>query len=190
MFFINIVKVHFWVWSVIFIVVFCGTQLFSCCCKPVWLHISVHLNEYLATVFYIMNVNRKMGSSDSIQSLYYLCFLSVFCCSLCSDPSPPPAPSGLRVSNITAGPDGLLTVRINWTLPSEPDLPVHHYKIYWSWTVPWKSLVPSRRKRRKTSDGVRETLRETHRDGDSSCKPPKSHSRPFIMYCGGIWVYL
>ncbi|KTG03599.1 hypothetical protein cypCar_00030564 [Cyprinus carpio] len=71
------------------------------------------------------------------------------------DPSPPPAPSGLSVSNITEGPDGLLTVRISWTLPTEPDLPVHHYKIYWSWTIPGNSLAPSRRKRRKTSDGVR-----------------------------------
>ncbi|XP_016112255.1 anosmin-1-like [Sinocyclocheilus grahami] len=71
------------------------------------------------------------------------------------DPSPPPAPSGLSVSNITVGPDGLLTVWISWTLPAEPDLPVHHYKICWSWTIPGKSLVPSRRKRRKTSDGVR-----------------------------------
>uniref|UniRef100_A0A673MSU3 Fibronectin type-III domain-containing protein n=1 Tax=Sinocyclocheilus rhinocerous TaxID=307959 RepID=A0A673MSU3_9TELE len=74
------------------------------------------------------------------------------------DPSPPPAPSGLSVSNITVGPDGLLTVRISWTLPAEPDLPVHHYKIYWSWTIPGKSLVPSRRKRRKTSDGARSSV--------------------------------
>uniref|UniRef100_A0A672RR50 Anosmin 1 n=1 Tax=Sinocyclocheilus grahami TaxID=75366 RepID=A0A672RR50_SINGR len=58
------------------------------------------------------------------------------------DPSPPPAPSGLSVSNITVGPDGLLTVWISWTLPAEPDLPVHHYKICWSWTIPGKSLVP------------------------------------------------
>ncbi|XP_052422352.1 anosmin-1 [Carassius gibelio] len=71
------------------------------------------------------------------------------------DPSPPPAPSGLSVSNITEGPDGLLTARISWTLLTEPDLPVHHYKIYWSWTIPGKSLAPSRRKRRKTSDGAR-----------------------------------
>uniref|UniRef100_A0A8C2CI69 Anosmin 1 n=1 Tax=Cyprinus carpio TaxID=7962 RepID=A0A8C2CI69_CYPCA len=74
------------------------------------------------------------------------------------DPSPPPAPSGLSVSNITEGPDGLLTVRISWTLPTEPDLPVHHYKIYWSWTIPGKSLAPSRRKRRKTSDGARSSV--------------------------------
>ncbi|XP_073701261.1 anosmin-1-like [Garra rufa] len=96
------------------------------------------------------------------------------------DPSPPPAPSGLRATNMTLGLDGLLTVRINWTLPTEPDLPVHHYKVYWSWTVPGKSAVPSRRKRRKTSDGVRDAFTnhtETHRDGDSFCKRLKSHSR-------------
>uniref|UniRef100_A0A8C1DRM3 Anosmin 1 n=1 Tax=Cyprinus carpio carpio TaxID=630221 RepID=A0A8C1DRM3_CYPCA len=75
------------------------------------------------------------------------------------DPSPPPAPSGLRAAHITTGPGGLLTVRISWTLPVEPDVPVHHYKIYWSWTVPGKSAVPSRRKRRrKTSDGARSSV--------------------------------
>ncbi|XP_026073131.1 anosmin-1 isoform X1 [Carassius auratus] len=75
------------------------------------------------------------------------------------DPSPPPAPSGLRASHITTGTGGLLTVRISWTLPTEPDVPVHHYKIYWSWTVPGKSAEPSRRKRRrKTSDGVRSSV--------------------------------
>uniref|UniRef100_A0A671PZB8 Anosmin-1-like n=1 Tax=Sinocyclocheilus anshuiensis TaxID=1608454 RepID=A0A671PZB8_9TELE len=51
------------------------------------------------------------------------------------DPSPPPAPSGLRATRITTGPGGLLTVRISWTLPAEPDVPVHLYKIYWSWTA-------------------------------------------------------
>uniref|UniRef100_A0A671PZG2 Anosmin-1-like n=1 Tax=Sinocyclocheilus anshuiensis TaxID=1608454 RepID=A0A671PZG2_9TELE len=76
------------------------------------------------------------------------------------DPSPPPAPSGLRATRITTGPGGLLTVRISWTLPAEPDVPVHLYKIYWSWTVPGKSAMLSRRRsrRRKTSDGARSSV--------------------------------
>uniref|UniRef100_A0A673I1Y4 Anosmin-1-like n=1 Tax=Sinocyclocheilus rhinocerous TaxID=307959 RepID=A0A673I1Y4_9TELE len=74
------------------------------------------------------------------------------------DPSPPPAPSGLRATHITMGPGSLLTVRISWTLPAEPDVPVHLYKIYWSWTVPGKSAMLSWRRRRKTSDGARSSV--------------------------------
>ena len=71
-----------------------------------------------------------------------------------SDPSAPPRPASLRVSNVTLGDEGLVTARLNWTLPEEPDIPVHHYKVFWSWTVPTKSMVPSKKKRRKTTNGV------------------------------------
>lgn len=71
-----------------------------------------------------------------------------------ADPSAPPRPAGLRVSNTTLTDEGLLNVRLNWTLPEEPDIPVHHYKVFWSWTVPTKSMVPSKKKRRKTTHGV------------------------------------
>uniref|UniRef100_A0A1A8E101 Kallmann syndrome 1 sequence n=1 Tax=Nothobranchius kadleci TaxID=1051664 RepID=A0A1A8E101_NOTKA len=70
------------------------------------------------------------------------------------DPSAPPSPTNLRVTNVTSGDDGLATVRINWTLPEEPDIPIHHYKVFWSWTVPTKSMVPSKKKRRKTTSGA------------------------------------
>ncbi|XP_056610595.1 anosmin-1 isoform X1 [Triplophysa dalaica] len=70
------------------------------------------------------------------------------------DPSPPPTPSDLRATNISVGQDGLMTVRLNWTLPVESDIPVHHFKIFCSWTVPGKSLRPSRRRRRKSTDGA------------------------------------
>ena len=43
---------------------------------------------------------------------------------------------------------------IAWDVPEEPDIPVHHYKVFWSWTVSGKSLVPTKKKRRKTTDGV------------------------------------
>lgn len=71
-----------------------------------------------------------------------------------SDPSAPPSPTSLRVTNTTLGDEGLVTVRLNWTLPEEPDIPIHHYKVFWSWTVTTKSMVPSKKKRRKTTNGV------------------------------------
>lgn len=71
-----------------------------------------------------------------------------------SDPSAPPAPSNLQIANSTANSDGSINARIVWDLPEEPDIPVHHYKVFWSWTVNSKSLVPAKKKRRKTTDGV------------------------------------
>uniref|UniRef100_A0A8C7CFN1 Anosmin 1 n=1 Tax=Oncorhynchus kisutch TaxID=8019 RepID=A0A8C7CFN1_ONCKI len=65
--------------------------------------------------------------------------------------SPPPAPITIVSVNIA---EGTVTARLNWTLPEEPDIPVHHYKVFWSWTVPGKSLVPSKKKRRKTTNGA------------------------------------
>ncbi|XP_041739193.1 anosmin-1 isoform X2 [Coregonus clupeaformis] len=69
------------------------------------------------------------------------------------DPAAPPRPTSLCVTN-TLGAEGTVTARLNWTLPEEPDIPVHHYKVFWSWTVPGKSLVPSKKKRRKTTNGA------------------------------------
>ncbi|XP_029558603.1 anosmin-1 isoform X1 [Salmo trutta] len=70
------------------------------------------------------------------------------------DPAAPPRPASLRVTNMTLGAEGTVSARLNWTLPSEPDIPIHHYKVFWSWTVPGKSLVPSKKKRRKTTNGA------------------------------------
>ncbi|EMP35072.1 Anosmin-1 [Chelonia mydas] len=71
----------------------------------------------------------------------------------CSDPSAPPAPANLRIANSTTNSDGSVTVRIVWDLPEEPDIPVHHYKVFWSWTVSSKSVIPAKKKKRKTTDG-------------------------------------
>lgn len=79
---------------------------------------------------------------------------SVVSRSISLDPSAPPSPTSLRVTNMTLGDEGLVTTRLNWTLPEEPDIPIHHYKVFWSWTVPSKSMVPSKKKRRKTTHGV------------------------------------
>ncbi|XP_058042262.1 anosmin-1 isoform X2 [Ahaetulla prasina] len=69
------------------------------------------------------------------------------------DPSAPPAPSNLRIANSTVNSDGSINIRIIWDVPEEPDIPVHHYKIFWSWAVSSKALVPAKKKRRKTTDG-------------------------------------
>ncbi|XP_037678241.1 anosmin-1 isoform X4 [Choloepus didactylus] len=69
------------------------------------------------------------------------------------DPSAPPAPANLRLANSTTNSDGSVTVTLAWEPSEEPDVPVHHYKVFWSWTVNSKSLVPTKKKRRKTTDG-------------------------------------
>lgn len=60
----------------------------------------------------------------------------------------------MRIASVTPGEEGSVTARLNWTLPEEPDIPIHHYKVFWSWSVPSRSMVPSKKKRRKTTNGV------------------------------------
>ncbi|XP_030057488.1 anosmin-1 [Microcaecilia unicolor] len=69
------------------------------------------------------------------------------------DPSAPPTPINLRIANSTTASDGTVSVRLMWDLPEEPDIPVHHYKVFWSWTVGSKSVIPTKKKRRKTTSG-------------------------------------
>lgn len=77
-----------------------------------------------------------------------------------SDPSAPPAPANLRLANSTINGDGTVTVTLIWDVPEEPDIPVHHYKVFWSWAVSRKSLVPTKKKRRKTTDGVSDSEKQ------------------------------
>ncbi|XP_034505715.1 anosmin-1 isoform X2 [Ailuropoda melanoleuca] len=74
------------------------------------------------------------------------------------DPSAPPAPANLRLANATVNSDNTVTVAVVWDRPEEPDIPVHHYKVFWSWTVSSKSLVPTKKKRRKTTDGSQNSV--------------------------------
>ncbi|KAL4635723.1 anosmin-1-like isoform X2 [Arapaima gigas] len=67
------------------------------------------------------------------------------------DPSAPPTPVNLKITNVTTSAEGAMTARLNWTLPEEPDIPVHHYKVFWSWAATGKS---TRKKRRKTASGA------------------------------------
>eukprot|EP00062_Callorhinchus_milii_P006974 gi/632948273/ref/XP_007889500.1/ PREDICTED: anosmin-1 [Callorhinchus milii] len=69
------------------------------------------------------------------------------------DPSAPLAPSNVRVGNFTASSDGTMSTRIVWDVLEDPDIPVHHYKVFWSWSVNGKSMVPTKKKRRKTVNG-------------------------------------
>uniref|UniRef100_A0A8C0MQD4 Anosmin 1 n=1 Tax=Canis lupus familiaris TaxID=9615 RepID=A0A8C0MQD4_CANLF len=84
------------------------------------------------------------------------------------DPSAPPAPANLRLANSTVNSDNTVTVAIVWDLPEEPDIPVHHYKVFWSWTVNSKSLVPTKKKRRKTTDGSQNSVILDRLQPDSS----------------------
>ncbi|XP_054437148.1 anosmin-1 [Pteronotus mesoamericanus] len=74
------------------------------------------------------------------------------------DPSAPPAPANLRLATTTPHSDGTVTVTLVWDAPEEPDIPVHHYKVFWSWTASSKSLVPTKKKRRKTTDGAQSSV--------------------------------
>ncbi|XP_054915316.1 anosmin-1-like isoform X2 [Poeciliopsis prolifica] len=62
------------------------------------------------------------------------------------DPSSPPAPSELRVADMNFGPGRLVRARIIWDIPTDLDVPVHHYKVSWSWTAAGHSSVTKRRK--------------------------------------------
>ncbi|XP_075951200.1 anosmin-1a isoform X1 [Anarhichas minor] len=70
------------------------------------------------------------------------------------DPGNPPAPSELRVANMSFGPGGAVSAWLQWSVPTDLDVPVHHYKVSWSWTAVGNPSASSLTKRRNT---VRET---------------------------------
>lgn len=49
-------------------------------------------------------------------------------------------------------------VTIAWDFPEEPDIPIHHFKVFWSWMVSSKSLVSTKKKRRKTTNGLQNSV--------------------------------
>ncbi|KAK0136141.1 Anosmin-1 [Merluccius polli] len=68
---------------------------------------------------------------------------------------PPPAPSDLSVVDMTFGPGPLASARLRWAAPPDPDVPVHHYRVSWSWTAAGAAGTAAHRtaaaaKRRKT----------------------------------------
>lgn len=72
-----------------------------------------------------------------------------------SDPSNPPAPTELRVANMSFGPSRVVSARLQWSMPADLDVPVHHYKVSWSWTAVGQPSASSLTKRRKTVREVR-----------------------------------
>ncbi|XP_061572020.1 anosmin-1a [Cololabis saira] len=65
------------------------------------------------------------------------------------DPPNPPAPTELRVANMSFGRGRVVSAIITWKPPADLDVPVHHYRVSWSWTAVGQTS-PSRNKRRKT----------------------------------------
>ncbi|XP_063734007.1 anosmin-1a isoform X2 [Eleginops maclovinus] len=70
------------------------------------------------------------------------------------DPSSPPAPSELRVSNMIFGGSRAVSTRLQWSMPNDLDVPVHSYRVSWSWTTAGQPSPLFLTKRRKT---VKET---------------------------------
>ncbi|XP_064418134.1 anosmin-1b [Latimeria chalumnae] len=71
------------------------------------------------------------------------------------DPLPPNAPKNLRKGNFTTGRDGTLSVIIYWDLPQEEDLPIHHYKVFWSQWVSRKAMLQTKKNNWKITEGVK-----------------------------------
>ncbi|XP_031153643.1 anosmin-1a isoform X1 [Sander lucioperca] len=65
------------------------------------------------------------------------------------DPSNPPAPTELRVANMSFGSGRTVSARLRWSMPADLDVPVHHYKVSWSWTAVGQPYASSLTKRRK-----------------------------------------
>ncbi|KAM4602163.1 anosmin-1a [Polymixia lowei] len=66
------------------------------------------------------------------------------------DPSSPPAPTDLRVANMTFGPGRAVSASLRWNATSDPDVPVHHYRVSWSWTAVGEPSASPATKRRRT----------------------------------------
>ncbi|XP_035264334.1 anosmin-1-like isoform X1 [Anguilla anguilla] len=73
-----------------------------------------------------------------------------FCSS--KDPSAPPTPSSLRISSMRVSTEGTVSVRLDWNVLEDPDVPVHHFRVFW--TVSDRSMVAAKKKRRKNTKGT------------------------------------
>lgn len=51
---------------------------------------------------------------------------------------------------MTFGPGRAMKARLRWDMPADLDVPVHHYKVSWSWTAVGHPSASSLTKRRKT----------------------------------------
>lgn len=78
---------------------------------------------------------------------------------LSTDPANPPAPTELRVANLSFGPGRVVSARLQWSAPTDLDVPVHHYKVSWSWSHAGPFAASSLNKRRKS---VQQVLVRSH----------------------------
>ncbi|XP_061833719.1 anosmin-1-like isoform X1 [Nerophis lumbriciformis] len=64
---------------------------------------------------------------------------------ICSsrDPTRPPAPTELRVTNMMFTASSAVQVQLQWCMQGDLDVPVHHYKVSWTWTgqIPASSMT-------------------------------------------------
>lgn len=97
-----------------------------------------------------------------------------------SDPSNPPPPTELRVANMSFGPGRVVSARLQWSMPADLDVPVHHYKVSWSWSHAGQFAASSVNKRRKTVQQVIFVLCMTI----NMCIA-YTH-RPKVAYAGGL----
>ncbi|XP_061640956.1 anosmin-1-like isoform X2 [Phyllopteryx taeniolatus] len=65
------------------------------------------------------------------------------------DPRRPPAPTELRATNITFATGQAVWVQLQWHMLEDLDVPVHHYKVSWTWTAIGQPIAYSLTKRRK-----------------------------------------
>lgn len=56
------------------------------------------------------------------------------------------------------GPGREVSARLQWSMPTDLDVPVHHYKVSWSWTAVGQPSESSLTKRRKTVREVRSDM--------------------------------
>ncbi|MBN3311291.1 anosmin-1b [Amia ocellicauda] len=71
------------------------------------------------------------------------------------DPVPPETPRNMRRGNFTMRGDGCVGVRVSWDVPQEEDLPVHHYKVYWSSQAPPRRVgLADQKENSKSTEGV------------------------------------
>lgn len=73
---------------------------------------------------------------------------------LSTDPANPPAPTELRVANLNFGPGRVVSARLQWSMSPDLDVPIHHYKVSWSWSHAGQFAASSLNKRKKTVQQV------------------------------------
>ncbi|XP_061908152.1 anosmin-1a isoform X2 [Entelurus aequoreus] len=82
---------------------------------------------------------------------------------LYKDPSRPPAPTELRVTNMMFTASSAVQVQLQWCMRGDLDVPVHYYKVSWTWTgqIPASSMT-KRKKIVRESQVVLDSMQSNH----------------------------